>query len=523
MYEREPKMSNYLNKLSFIGSILVVAIFTISIPITSLGAGTNTAAAMEQLGKRLFFDATLSNPNGSQSCASCHDPFVNFTASDEEVNRNGVAMPGAINTRFGPRKVPTATYSTLIGANFWDGRASGDTVTERIFPDQWNDKVKALMAALDSGAADQAMGPFLNPVEMNLANAAELCMRVAASSYVDLWEGVWGEPINCDDTEVIPASDGLEALTSADLVHQRIAFSINVFEHTLNTFSSFRDEALKKDKDGAFPLDRFTTAQNNGHDWYYDARVDDPTANRPRSITNNQCAGFCHSSSFRADGTDPDELYAPQGRAGFFNIGVPRNPKNSFYTMPVEFNPDGFDFVDLGLGGVDGDPRHEGEMKIPTMRNLVAEGFNKDYFHNGFFKSLKQVIHFYNTRDMKDVCVGDFDELTVEYAINHDCWPVAEVEITSDDTTNIFDCGNRVDRNTEHCKVPLDTANGETFDNWCDNEDANGQIRRPTEGVRASRELDIGNLCLTDTQENEIVEYLSTLTDKRLIRPVEIE
>jgi len=463
---------------------------------------------MEQLGKRLFFDTNLSS-DLNQACASCHDTFAGFTAPDAEVNRFGVAMPGSITDRFGPRKVPTATYATLIGPNFWDGRATGDTVTDRIFPDGWNAKVKAQMTALDTPAADQAMGPFLNPVEMNLPDAETLCLRVAAASYVDLWEGVWGEPINCDTTdEAIPASNDLPALNGAELTHQRIAFAINVFEHTLNTFTSFRDQALKKDKDGAFPLDAFNTVQNNGHDLYYDAiQVPDPTRpGRTTGITNNGCARFCHSSSFRADGTLPEEIYAPQGRARFFNIGVPRNPDNPFYDMPPEYNPDGHDFVDYGRYDVTGDEADKGLFKVPTMRNLVSGDLPRAYFHNAFFRSLKEVIHFYNTRDLKPVCTQP--DLTAAEAIAQDCWPVAEVE------ENIFDCGIPGTRDTEHCKVPLQA--GESFATWCD-------TRAPTPGVPANGDLDVGNLCLTGEQEDELVEYLKTLTDQKLIRAVEIE
>lgn len=46
-----------------------------------------------------------------------------------------------------------------------------------------------------------------------------------------------------------------------------------------------------------------------------------------------------------------------------------------------------------------------GKHKVPTLRNVAkapGEAFPKAYTHNGVFKSLKEVVHFYNTRDVED-------------------------------------------------------------------------------------------------------------------------
>jgi cytochrome c peroxidase len=47
--------------------------------------------------------------------------------------------------------------------------------------------------------------------------------------------------------------------------------------------------------------------------------------------------------------------------------------------------------------------QHDGKHRVPTMRNVDKRrgpGFPKAYLHNGVFKSLKEVVHFYNTRDV---------------------------------------------------------------------------------------------------------------------------
>jgi cytochrome c peroxidase len=44
-----------------------------------------------------------------------------------------------------------------------------------------------------------------------------------------------------------------------------------------------------------------------------------------------------------------------------------------------------------------------GKFKVPTLRNVDKRpntSFVKAYGHNGYFKSLEDIVHFYNTRDV---------------------------------------------------------------------------------------------------------------------------
>ena len=46
-----------------------------------------------------------------------------------------------------------------------------------------------------------------------------------------------------------------------------------------------------------------------------------------------------------------------------------------------------------------------GKVKVPTLRNVDQRPypeFVKAYGHNGFFKSLEEITHFYNTRDVEE-------------------------------------------------------------------------------------------------------------------------
>ena len=46
-----------------------------------------------------------------------------------------------------------------------------------------------------------------------------------------------------------------------------------------------------------------------------------------------------------------------------------------------------------------------GKHKVPTLRNVdlrPREDFVKVFMHNGFFRTLKDIVHFYNTRDLAE-------------------------------------------------------------------------------------------------------------------------
>jgi len=146
-----------MNRLSI---PLLVILATLFLSGSSPASDTTSLNPKELLGKHLFFDAKLSVPEG-QSCASCHAPEVGFTGPGEEINKAGGVYEGATKGRFGNRKPPTSSYGgdspvlhfdkkekAWVGGMFWDGRATGTKLKDPL--------------------AEQAQGPFLNPLEQNL-------------------------------------------------------------------------------------------------------------------------------------------------------------------------------------------------------------------------------------------------------------------------------------------------------------------------------------------------------------------
>ena len=154
--------------------------------------------------------------------------------------------------------------------------------------------------------------------------------------------------------------------------------------------------------------------------------------------------GNCNSCHVDGRGTTLTAAFSPDNSKiasttpkftcfGSANEGLPLNPRDAIYyqNTPDSFgftaNPDGFAFRDLGMGsflrGVAAPnpnsdwtpfaPTVDGQFQVSTARNVAMTPpqcptteagstpyFQKGFFHNGYIKSLKQLVHFYNTRDV---------------------------------------------------------------------------------------------------------------------------
>jgi cytochrome c peroxidase len=344
--------------------LAMASLFAIAV----VGAGhsrANSLAPIEELGKSLFFDSNLSTPPG-QSCAVCHAPETGFTGPDSFINATQAVYPGVVHTRAGNRKPPTAAYGgdspvlyydsdeeVWVGGMFWDGRATGWTLGDPL--------------------AEQALGPFLNPLEQDSPQARLVLLRVARSEYAGLFEDVWG-PGSLDPVKDVSGS------------YERIGRSIAAYERSseVNPFTSKYDYYLAGQAD-------LTPEEALGLELFEGKAM---------------CSA-CHISQPGAGGEPP--LFTD---FTYDNLGVPKNPENPFYHMPRKWNPSGEDWVDLGLGGFlmaagYGSEVYEselGKVKVPTLRNVDRRpyaSFVKAYAHNGYFKSLEEIVHFYNTRDVE--------------------------------------------------------------------------------------------------------------------------
>jgi len=370
------------------------------------------------LGKLLLFDKTLS-VNRNEACVFCHMPETGWTGPVSALNATTAAYPGSVRTRFQNRKPQSYGYASLapslyydqnkqdlVGGNFWDMRATG--------------------IRLGNPSSEQAQGPLVNPGEMGLPEPACAVARVAAGPYRPLFEAVWGSGVFDiqwpDDTEEIcshpgppPASDPVHlSPRDRDLVnsdYDRIAMAMRAFEASpeVNAFTSKYD-AVRAGSAKFSALERRGLALFDGK-----ARC-------------NECHRDSGESPLFTDFTAD-------------NLGVPRNPALPFYS---EDQPDaggytanrrGASYVDNGVGGflagrdnpnrkwADLADAYRGKFQAPSLRNADLRpraDFVKSYMHNGYFKSLKEVVHFYNTRDVLPRCQPNDAREKVK------CWPAPE-------------------------------------------------------------------------------------------------
>ncbi len=318
------------------------------------------------LGRKIYFDARFSEPSGMQSCSSCHLPQMGFvgmgSVASTPTTRGFIAgiAEGAVSGAYGGRKPPSAAYATYSptfrlnvdefeGGLFWDGRATG--------------------LRLGIPAAEQALGPFMNPVEQNHPSKESVLAKIKNDpEYMKLWKSVWGNdmPLNTEN-EIAQNYD-------------RIGLAIAEYEASseVNQFTSKYDAYTKNQVD-LTPLEKQGLALFKGK-----AKCDK-----------------CHESDSK------NKLPAMFTDFGYENIGLPTNID---FTNPMNRNNAPTDF---GLGGVlinSQNPawkalaeQNMGKFRTPTLRNVAKGENNKRFMHNGALKSLEEVVHFYNTRDVDPI------------------------------------------------------------------------------------------------------------------------
>jgi cytochrome c peroxidase len=329
----------------------------------------------EDLGRQIFNDSSLSEPQG-QSCESCH-------MTDRAFSSPKPTSAGANAALFGSRNAPQLTY-TMFTPPLQSG---GDEGPASYFGGQFRDGRADFLE-------DQVHFPMLNPLEMGNASGDAVMAKVAVASYAELFKQIYGANVFAD-----PATAFVD-----------LADAVATFERS----PEFRRFDSKFD------------AYRKGN-----ATLTDSEA-RGLAIFNDparaNCA-LCHLT-----GADP--VIGPRPLLtdfGYDNIGVPRNPDNKFYKMASQYNPDGKKFIDVGLGNVVPMYYVKGQFKSPSLRNVAVTG---PYMHNGYFKTLRGVLDFYNTRDVRPRCASQWASEADAQA--QGCWPGPEEK----NNVNAKDLGN---------------------------------------------------------------------------------
>ena len=439
---------------------------------------------VQTLGKLEIFDPNLA-VNNNLACSFCHDPAAGYANGVPILSVfTGGSNPGSVpitvhgaypNNRIAKRNPQAYVYAPyspqlhysqaqqdFYGGNFWDGRATG--------------------YRLQNPAAEQAQDPPTDPEEMANPDKACVVWKLSMSKYASFFEQIWGTGSLSsitwpgDVAQVCSTPEGAavfggnptplalsdEDRTRANQAYDEFGQAISDYEYSsaVSPFTSKFDyylqgkAALTEEEREGFKLFNGKAKCNTCH---LDGRA------------NSRARATSTAADLRPLFTD----------FTFNNLGLPKNPNLPWYNenTPDQFgfagNPQGFDFIDEGmglfLGGYYGAPpnlnwknlesQFDGKFQTVTVRDAAMVpylGFVKAFMHNGYLTSLKQVVHFYNTRNVYAYAVtsGNCPEGTVEKVT---CWPEPEVSANENKT--------------------------------------------------------IGDLELTDDEENEIVAFLQTLMD----------
>jgi cytochrome c peroxidase len=339
---------------------------------TSLAqAARQPLSPLQQLGKRMFLDPALS-ASGKMSCATCHDPKYAYGPAPGRA----IALGGPRMNRSGTRTVPSLRYLREVPA-FQEQYKFLDGDLGPIGGLMWDGRAASL--------AQQAKLPLFAANEMANAGPADVARKLAQAAYAPQFKALFGADIFKNPAQAFAA--GLTALVAFQQVPEEFF-----------PYSSRYDAYLRGDLD-------LTEQEERGADLFKDP-------------DKGNCAS-CHLGTSR-DGVPP-----PFTDFDFVNVGVPRNPR-----LPANANSR---YYDLGLCGPQRPDLAKkrdlcGYFQSPTVRNTAIRDA---FFHNGIYSNLRQVMQFYNERDLHpekfyprnpDGSVHRYDDMPAGYPddIDHD-------------------------------------------------------------------------------------------------------
>jgi cytochrome c peroxidase len=326
---------------------------------------------LQQLGKSMFHDPSLS-ASGKEACSTCHDPKYAYGPPPGRI----IALGGPHMNLSGTRTVPSLRYLREVPA-FKEEHKFLDGDVGPIGGLMWDGRAASF--------EEQAQLPLLAANEMANAGPADVARKLARAPYAPQFKALFGADIFKQPGKAFAA--GMSALAAFQQVPEEFY-----------PYDSRYDAYLRGDID-------LTEQEERGADLFKDP-------------DKGNCAS-CHLGTSR-DGVPP-----PFTDFDFVNIGAPRNPR-----LPANKDPR---YYDLGLCGPNRRDLAKkrdlcGYFRSPTVRNTAIR---EAFFHNGVFTNLRQVMVFYNERDLHpekfyprnpDGSVHRYDDMPAGYPddIDHD-------------------------------------------------------------------------------------------------------
>jgi len=283
------------------------------------------------LGKKLFEDKRFSS-TGEVSCATCHDPAKAFTDSPLPTSKGVRGLTGT-------RNAPTVINAAYLKSQFWDGRSPS--------------------------LEDQALHPFVNPIEMGLPDHEPILKIVRT------------------DPEYAPAFKSVFGKEGAAVTMKEVTQAIASFERTVLS--------------GDSPFDRYHFGGNQ--------EAMSPAAIRGFEVFLNQ--GRCVSCHV----IEQDQALFIDNR--FHNIGIGINhiqddvPRLAGAFLEAKARGVNVDVTvltdkktsELGRFAITDQFDELGAFKTPTLREVAHTA---PYMHDGSLKTLKEVVEHYNNGGVSD-------------------------------------------------------------------------------------------------------------------------
>lgn len=342
-------------------------------PIHLLRPPAEPLSAMALLGRQIFYDASLSS-SGQLSCASCHSPQHAYGPP----NDGPVMLGGPLLSRQGARAAPSLAYldrqpSFSIGPEDPTNEANENVDLVQTAALATHAKLVRKTATHTAQAAanivpqgglfwdgrsdtlqDQAVSPLLDPREMDGGSIETVAAKLHQASYAPRFVELFGPAIFGNPQMLVS-----EAMFAVG----RYQFEDVSFHPYTSKFDYWLEGKARLNAD-----------ELRGYSLFNDP----DKAN---------CGG-CHVDRPSRDGLPP--LFTDHE---FEALGAPRNLAMTDNTDPAYF--------DLGLCGpsrkdLKTQTQYCGMFLTPTLRNVATR---RTFFHNGVFRTLQEMLDFYNFRD----------------------------------------------------------------------------------------------------------------------------
>ena len=315
-------------------------------------------AQAARLGQQLFFDASLSK-DGTVSCATCHDPATAFSVPTAQ----GLGLGGTPTLRHPPTLLNAAYHRWFD----WDGKADS----------LWSQAIRPLEGAGEHG---------MDRVSMIRKLSQDARYR---SAYEEVFGEVLPTQVNAWPNEATPTGSPEQQMAWEGMPGELQAQINRAFVNALKALAAYQSRLISFES----RFDRYVRALRQPGPLPKEARLSPQERRGLKVFLGKGRCVVCHNGPLLSD-------------MAFHNLGLPGTDAQDEgrWAGVMELRRG-----ELGAGERHSDdpegeraawsrflkqtPEDRGQFKTPGLRNLAH---SSPYMHRGQFKTLGEVIAFYN-------------------------------------------------------------------------------------------------------------------------------